>query len=252
MKYKELLYEKGDDIAIITLNNPEKLNPFSDKMREEIMEVLDGAQADDDVKAVILTGSGKAFSAGADLAVFESFLDDPAKSKLFFKESIKFMHKIETFPKPLIAAVNGHAFGAGFEMTLACDMIIASQNAVFNSVEAKLGLIPAYGMVRLPQIVGRSKAKEIMMTSDTLSAEEAYRINLISKVVPPDKLQAEAIALAKKIARHGASAIELIKSVVNRDMGEGELAYTGLGLSTIFETETAKRNIRAFIQKNTP
>lgn len=245
----EVLYEKRDDIAITTLNNPEKLNPMSDMVREGLLEALNEAQRDDEVRAVILTGSGKAFSAGADLVGFGHFLDDSARSKAYFKEAIQFMHKVEIFPKPLIAAVNGYAFGGGFELALTCDMIIASQNAVFSSIEAKLGLIPAYGMVRLPQIVGRSKAKEIMMTSDTLSAEEAHRINLVSKVVPSEKLMDESICLAKKIAQHESAAIELIKSVINRDLGEGELAYTGLGISSLFETEIVKKSIREFLQK---
>lgn len=249
MELKAVLYEKRDGIAIITMNYPERLNALSNQLRADITTACDEAINDKEISAIILTGSGRSFCAGADISGFKF---DTQSVRKFARDIIPFLGAIEKLPKLVIAAVNGLALGGGFEVAISCDIIIASEKAKFGVPEAAIGLVPGFGIIRLHQIVGRAKAKELAMTCDQISAEEALRIGLINKVVPHENLLDAAMEMAKKISSKAPLAIDLIKASVNRDLHGEEMAYAIDAITWLFMTEDAKEGMDAFLNKRKP
>jgi enoyl-CoA hydratase len=249
MDLKSVLYEKKYGIAIVTMNYPEKLNALSKQLRADLRAAYDEALNDKEVRVLILTGAGRAFCAGADIS---SFKFDPAYIREFMKDEISFLGMTEKYPKPVIAAVNGPAIGGGLEIAISCDIIIASEKARFGLPEAAIGLIPAFGILRLHQIVGRAKSKELSMTGRQFSADEALRIGLINKVVPDEELMDASLEMARMILPKAPLAIEMIKTAINKELYQEELLFSMEATGMLFMSEDAKEGMDAFLNKREP
>ena len=249
MDLKVVAYEKKDGVAIVRMNYPQRLNALSDQLRADLYTVYEEALNDTDIGAVILTGTDRAFCAGADISGFK--FDTPSIRK-FMRDVMPFLAYLEKYPKPVIAAVNGLALGGGLEIAISCDLIIASEKARFGVPEAAIGLVPGFAILRLHQIIGRAKSKELAMTCDQISAEEALRIGLINKVVPHESLMDASMEMAGKILSKAPLAIELIKAAVNRELHGEELAYATEALGMLFKSEDAQEGMDAFLNKRKP
>jgi enoyl-CoA hydratase/carnithine racemase len=243
-------FETRGRIAILTLDEPNKLNALSAGIRGGILQGLQMADADPAVRVIIITGSGdKAFCAGADIGDFDF---DPEKARAFLIAALEVLAAPENTRKPVIAAVNGIAYGGGFELAMACDFIIASDRARFAVPEIKLGLLPGFAIVRLQDIVGRAKAKELSMLGDPVSAEEACRLGLVLRVVPHGNQLAETIAFAERLASKPRFAVQLAKSFYNRGLGGDEMRHAIDGFPLLFMHEDAREGIAAFREKREP
>jgi enoyl-CoA hydratase len=247
--------ERDGDIGIITLNRPEALNALNGELMGELADAFERFDEDAEINTVILTGAGeKAFAAGVDIKEMSGMSSVEAKALAVHAQSI--FNRIEHLSKPVICAVNGYALGGGCELAMACDIRIASENAKFGQPEVSLGVTPgAGGTQRLPRLVGVGRAKELIFTGDMISAEEAYRIGLVNKVVPFDKLLAEAKQLCKKISTKGQIAVRQAKYAINHGLN-APLA-TGCALeieafSVCFDTEDQKEGMNAFMEKRKP
>lgn len=217
----ELVNQKNNGaIALLTLNRPEKLNALNYATNDRLMELLDVIESDPSIRAVVLTGAGdRAFSAGGDIHEFtksvQAGVDEAVKD--FCKRGQTMTARLEAFPKPIIAAVNGIAFGGGCEITEAVHLAIASENAIFAKPEIKIGIPPTFGGTqRLPRLAGRKRALELLLTGDTFSPERAFEMRLINRVVPHDQLLPAAFELAEKIIRHSPLAASRIITAVTR------------------------------------
>ena len=255
MPYETLLFEKRDGIAFLTINRPEKLNALNQKVMKEIHDCFENLKNDDEVRAVILTGSGeKAFVAGADIN--ELAVQAPIGGRETSLSGQRTLDLIENLGKPVIAAVNGFALGGGCELAMACTLRIASENARLGQPEVKLGIIPGYaGTQRLPRLVGKGRAMELILTGDPIPAQEAYRIGLVNQVVAQKDLLATAEALARKMMANGPVALRLAMEAVNHGMEmtqeEGQfLEATLFGLCCT--TEDKNEGTRAFLEKRPP
>ena len=212
MRFDSVNYETKGSTALITFDEPEKLNALSTGIRSGFCKALDQARNDESVRVIVLTGAGgKSFCAGADISGFE-FTSTYAKN--FIDEVLDILALPEQINKPVIAAVNGYAFGGGFEISIACDFIIASERAIFSVPEIQLGLLPGFAIARLNKLIGRQQAKYISMTGVKLSPEEAKEMGLILKVVPHEQLLQEAFALAEQLASKPQKAIRYALSLI--------------------------------------
>lgn len=239
-------YKETPPIAWIIVNRPDKLNALNSDVVRGLTLALDEAKSDA-VRVVIITGEGRAFSAGADVRMFESL--KPVEAFELSKELNEAFRRIREFPKPVIAMVNGFALGGGLELAMACDLIIASEKAQFGQPEITLGIITgAGGSYRLPDLVGIAKAKELLFTGDIIGAEEALRIGLVNRIVPHDKLEEETRSLAMKIAERSAKALEIYKALLNGTKLDAETLAFGL----VFGTEDSKEGILAFLERRKP
>ncbi|MFC2017629.1 enoyl-CoA hydratase/isomerase family protein [Chloroflexota bacterium] len=213
MAYENIIVEKKEEgIVKITLNRPQVLNALNNASYAELKAALEDIQRDENVAVVILTGAGHAFSAGRDLKATDDFLEgDEVIMDVFTL--------LEKLGPPVIAAVNGYAITGGLALALSCDIVVASENAVFRDNHAQVGVFPdGSTSQKLPRLVGEKKAKEILFTSDLISGSEAERIGLVNKVVPPEKLEEEVMLLAKKIASQPKPMIRSIKQIVTQGM----------------------------------
>ncbi|MHC1585623.1 MAG: enoyl-CoA hydratase-related protein [Candidatus Syntropharchaeia archaeon] len=255
MEFENIIYEKKEGIAKITLNRPKALNALNLDIITEIKEAIEDAKNDDNVKVVIITGAGRAFAAGADIKwmVDKDALEIRDKYIKFGRDVLR---EIELLEKPVIAMINGIALGGGNELAMACDIRIASEKAIFGQPEVNLGIIPGYGGTqRLPRLVGKGKAKELVLTGDSIDANEAYRIGLVDKVVPPEELENTVMEMAKKIMSKGPIAIKAALSAINRGMEmdlESGLSYETEMEILCFFTEDSREGLRAFIEKREP
>jgi len=252
--YETIAYEKKDNVAWITLNRPDVLNAQNDTLRSEMLAVLDEARNDDDVHIIVLTGSGRAFSAGADISEFPKM--HPVDCIQDFRGARRFYEVMREVPKPIIAMVNGFALGGGCEAAMACDIIIASEKAKFGQPEVKIGIIPGGGGTQmLPRLVGEKKAKELILTGDFITAEEALRLGLINKVVPPEQLQEAVDEMVAKLKAQSPITLGLCKMAVNKSMelslSEGIRAEQDI-FALCFATEDQKEGAKAFLEKRTP
>lgn len=263
MAYETILVERKDGVLILTFNRPDRLNAFTAKLLQESTRVLQEASGDDEVKAAIITGAGRAFCSGNDLADPMGGVDikQPGINRnVVMKPFVSFgwlMEQIENFPKPLIAAVNGIASGLGLAIASACDIRIASENARFASIYVKRGLIPDAGTTYyLPRVVGASKALEMMWSGDFVDAQEAKRIGLVNCVVPADKLMTEARGYAKRLAAGPSVVIEMTKHLVRDSLRASSLmtqmANESFAVSLCAQTEDALEGITAFLEKREP
>ena len=245
-----VLYEEKDGVGVITINNPTKMNALSQLVCDGVVEIVKEFGEANKIRAIILTGSGKSFVAGADIDEFPK--EGIGNGRIFVKRTIEFFKCLEKSNKPIIAAVNGLALGGGSEVALYCDIVIASEKAVFGFPETGLGLVPAFAILRLHQTVGRHKAKELIMTGDMIKAEEAMRLGFVNQVVPQDKLMDAAFAVANKIKEKGPLAIEITKTSINRKLGGEDFNYMVDALSMFFGSGELKEGMAAFLEKRKP
>jgi len=250
--YKTLIYEKKDDIGVLTVNRPDKLNAISNELTSELSSLLAELEKDDKLRVLVITGAGdKAFVAGADI---QELVDRDARmGRRVSHERQEIFSRIENLPIPVIAAVNGYALGGGLELALACNIRICSEKAQFGAPEVKLGIIPGDGGTqRLPRLVGLGRAMEMILTGDFIDAQEAYRIGLANRVVPPEELMNAAMELAQKIASRPPLAVRYAKEAVSRSQ-EGDAA-SGFALESYLHaltctTEDKKEGVAAFLEK---
>ncbi len=255
-QYNSITYEVKAYVAIVALNRPDQLNALNAELLKELGTALDEANEDKEVRVILITGKGRFFCSGLDL---KETAETPAVSS--FEKSWTDMgpaifNKVETSEKTVIAAVNGPALGGGCELCLVCDIRVASEAASFGLPEIKIGAMPgAGGTQRLPRIVGIPKAKEMIYTGKTVKAAEAYRINLVNAVTPPEKLMETAMEMAKDLADKSPIALKMAKVAINGGT-EGNLR-AGLELEArlsklLFFTDDLKEGMRAFVEKRKP
>jgi 2-(1,2-epoxy-1,2-dihydrophenyl)acetyl-CoA isomerase len=259
MTYKCLLYAVEDRIATLTLNRPERLNALGDSLREDLHEAVTRAAADPDVGVLVVTGAGRGFCSGGDVKAMSERDQSgavPPPSERWAPIRDRVVLALRDCPKPVIAAVNGAAAGAGMNLALACDMRIASTAAKFAQAFVKRGLTPDWGgSWFLPRIVGVAKACELILTGESIDAAEALRLGIVNAVVAPEALMAETYQLARKIADGPAVAIQLAKRAIhhNRDVDlRAGLEFETFAQSICRTTEDAKEGVRAFVEKRAP
>ncbi|HEY0917672.1 enoyl-CoA hydratase-related protein [Devosia sp.] len=251
---EQLVLERraGDRVVLLTLNRPDKLNPLSKQLLGQLADRLAAAAADPETACVVLTGAGRAFSAGADIA------DMLARGTASYEDPdrLAHWHAVDAFPKPLIAAVNGYALGGGLELALLCDIVLAARSAKFAAPEIKLASFPGDGGTqRLPRRVGRSFAMQMVLTGHMVDAELAERKGLVSEVLPDDGLLDRALALAGEIARHSVAitpyAKRAIRAADEHPLAEG-LAIEHRLTVEAYATEDRAEGLRAFAEKREP
>ena len=249
--YENLIYEKKSGIAYITVNRPKALNALNSALLDELYFAFDDAAKDDEVNAVILTGEGKAFVAGADISEMNNLTAIEGKAMMAKGHAV--MNNIESLGKPVIAAVNGFALGGGCELAMACDIRIASENAKFGQPEVNLGIIPGFGGTqRLPRLVGKGMGKYLIMTGEMISAEEAKIIGLVEKVVPADELISTAEKVAQTIMGKAPIAIAAAKSVIDTGYSLDILTASRLEIEAVaapFASDDRKEGMTAFLEK---
>lgn len=252
MGYENIIYNIDGDIATITFNRPKALNALNGALLEELSEALDDVSGNEDIRVLVLTGSGdKSFVAGADISELATF--DALQAKNFAQNGHCILAKLQQLPIAVIAAVNGFALGGGSEIALACDFIYASENARFGLPEITLGLIPGFGGTqRLPRLIGANLAKELIFTGRMVSAEEARDFGLVNKVLPADELMEAVVKTAKGIAAKGRVSLRAAKQAVNRGL-EVDLA-SGCAIeidafSICMTSPDAKEGTSAFLEK---
>jgi enoyl-CoA hydratase len=252
MAWNTLLVERTDGIATVSFNRPSVLNAMNPEMGSELSRLIEEFQRDSAVRVVVFTGAGdRAFMAGADVKEFPALTPLEALERSRRLQSL--FNRVERLAQPTIAAVNGFAFGAGCELTHACDIAIASETARLAQPEVNLGIVPgAGGTQRLPRLVGLRRAKEICMTGDILDAHEAYRLGLVNRVVPHDRLMFEARALAEKLAAKSPVTLRLLKQAINEGYGlplDAGLAVEAKAWAVAFATEDRTEGVAAFLEK---
>lgn len=250
MRFDSINYELTGTTALLTLDEPGKLNALSPGIRSGLISAMKEADDNPQVRVIVLTGAGdKSFCAGADISGFE-FTTSYAKQ--FIDKVLDVLALPENISKPVISAVNGYAFGGGFEIAIASDFIIASEQATFGVPEIQLGLLPGFAIVRLAELVGRQQAKYLSMLGEAISAQEAKELGLVLKVVPHQKLLEQAFELAEKLASKPQMAIRYAKSVYNRNLGGADITYAKDVMPFLFLDEDAREGVTAFREKRKP
>jgi enoyl-CoA hydratase len=253
MSYANILVETRGRVGLITLNRPKALNALNDALMDELGDALAKFDADENIGCVVITGSDKAFAAGADIGAMKDWsYMDVYKSEYITRN----WERIRSVRKPVIAAVAGYALGGGCELSMMCDFTIAAETAKFGQPEIKLGVIPgAGGTQRLPRAVGKAKAMDLILTARMMDAAEAERAGLVSRVVPADKLLDEALAAANQICEYSLPAVMAAKESVNRayesTLNEGIL-FERRVFHSLFATEDQKEGMSAFVEKRKP
>ena len=251
MEFNNITLEKDGKIAILTINRPQALNALNSETLLELDCAVDSIAKDDEVFAVILTGNGKAFVAGADITEMKDMT--AIEGRKFGILGNKVFRKIETLDKPVIAAVNGFALGGGCEISMACDIRIASSKAKFGQPETGLGITPGFGGTqRLARLVGMGMAKELIYTAEIIDANEALRIGLVNKVTEPEALIDEAKKMANTIANNAPVAVKLCKEAINRGIQcdiDTAILYESEVFGECFSTEDQKEGMTAFVEK---
>ncbi|MDK2867352.1 MAG: enoyl-CoA hydratase [Clostridiales bacterium] len=251
MEFQNIIFEVEDGIAVITMNRPKALNALNNETLYELTDAVAYCAKTAEVKGLIITGAGKAFVAGADIVQMKDYGSEQGRDYAGFAQDV--FNKIEALEKPVIAAVNGYALGGGCELSMACDIRIAGERAVFGQPEVNLGIIPCFGGTqRLSRLVGAGKAKELIFTTDYIKAEEAEKIGLANKVVAQDTLLDEAKAMMKKILSKAPLAIKYGKVAINKGLDLDlknalELEKDLVGLC--FATDYQKEGMAAFVEK---
>jgi 2-(1,2-epoxy-1,2-dihydrophenyl)acetyl-CoA isomerase len=259
MTYKCLLYDVRDRIATLTLNRPDRLNALGDTLRDDLYDAVAKSAADPEVRVLVITGAGRGFCSGGDVKAMserEQGGDAPPTSERWLPIRDRVILAMRDCPKPVIAAINGAAAGAGMNLALACDLRIASTAAKFSQAFVKRGLTPDWGgSWFLPRIVGAAKASELIFTGDTIDAAEALRLGIVNAVVAPEQLMAEAYKLARKIADGPPVAIQLAKRAIHHnqdvDLRSG-LEFETFTQGICRQTEDSKEGVKAFLEKRAP
>jgi len=253
MTPENILVETRGRVGLVTLNRPKALNALNDALMNELGDALATFDADEAIGAMVITGSDKAFAAGADIGAMK----DRSFRDVYMGQYItRNWERMRSIRKPVIAAVAGYALGGGCELAMMCDILIAADTAKFGQPEIKLGIIPgAGGTQRLPRAVGKAKAMDLVLTGRMMDAAEAERAGLVSRVVPADKLVDEAVAAAERIAEFSLPSVMMAKEAVNRayesPLAEGMLFERRL-FHALFATEDQKEGMAAFVEKRKP
>ena len=252
--YENIKYEVNEGIGYVTINRPKALNALNMDVLTDLYAAFTEIEADEAVKAVIVTGEGKAFVAGADIAQMSQLNALGGREMMIMGHKV--MNLIESVEKPVIAAVNGFALGGGCELAMACDIRIASEKAKFAQPEVGLGIIPGFGGTqRLARLVGKGMAKYMIMTAEMISAAEAYRIGLVEKVAAPEELMDEAVKVAKTIASKSPIAIATAKSAINNGFDMDMKSASKFEIETFtaaFGSEDKTEGMAAFLEKRAP
>ncbi|MEM2337901.1 MAG: enoyl-CoA hydratase-related protein [Candidatus Bathyarchaeia archaeon] len=255
MEFKHILYEKSEGIATITINRPEALNALNADVIDEILKALKDAEADENVKVIVLTGAGeKAFSAGADIKTMREM--NALKARELSQIGGKICSTIENLEKPVIAAINGYALGGGLEAAMACDIRIASENARMGQTEINIGLIPGWGGTqRLTRLIGMTKAKELIFTGKMIDAKTAEQLGLVNMTAPPDRFKEVVRQFALELAQKAPVALKVAKALVNKgyEMSlDAAIALEREGFSVVASTEDFQEGVSAFVEKRKP
>ena len=255
MLYNNILYTVEDGIATITFNRPKAMNAMNPETMAELLAAATACKNDENVKVLILTGTGeKAFVAGADISQMQSMR--PAEALSFMELGNETLRLIETMPKPSIAAVNGYALGGGAEISMACDIRFASENALFGQPEITIGMMPGWGGTqRLPRLIGMGRAKELIMGGAPVDAKRAYEIGLVNRVYPADQLLAEAKKFAAKLMSLPGFALKMVKHSVNfgYDLSlDSAIRLEMECCAQCFSTDDQKEGMKAFLEKRKP
>jgi enoyl-CoA hydratase len=253
MQYEDLIVEVHEKVALIRLNRPKALNALNERMMNELGDALYKFDADANIGCIVLTGSEKAFAAGADIAAMADYTYPDTYKDNYITRNWEHILRVR---KPVIGAVAGYTLGGGCELAMMCDFLIAADSAKFGQPEIKVGVTPgAGGTQRLPRAIGKSKAMDLLLTARVIDAAEAERIGLVSRVVPADKLIEEALAAAATIAAMPTSVAMMIKDAVNRafetTLTEG-VAYERRLFHSAFGTPAQKEGMHAFLEKRLP
>ena len=255
-RYETIIVEMENQIGIITLNRPDTLNAINEQMSRDLRQALSRMEEDRDIRVIVLKGAGdRAFCAGADIK--ESRGRELQQQIRFLKGLIELTKQLENIPKPIIAAVNGYAFGGGFELILSCDFILATKESSFSSPEINIGIIPAAGGTqRLPRLIGRNKAKELLFTGKSITATEAKEIGLINKVDSTKEELVEAyLALASELAEKAPLALMQLKHLVNKGVEmplDLALDFSHEAATLINVSEDRTEGQKAFMEKRKP
>jgi enoyl-CoA hydratase len=252
MPYELILTERRKRVGLILLNRPHALNALNNQLMRELMDALESFDLDKDIGAMVITGNEKAFAAGADIKE----MADRSARQMTESDHVAVFGRIRAIQKPVIAAVSGWALGGGCEVALSCDMIVASESAVFGQPEINIGVIPgAGGTQRLTRAVGKAIAMEMIINDRRLNAQEAYRLGMVSRVVPVERYLEEALKLAAEIAARAPLAVRLAKKMVNetfeRTLAEG-LDEEKQEFYRLFDTQDQKEGMQAFVEKRQP
>jgi enoyl-CoA hydratase len=254
MPFNFLTLDVADRIATLTVNRPDKLNALNDATIAELGHAIDQIRVDDSIGGAILTGAGRAFVAGADISELSNQTPVLAKGRARAGQDV--FRRIETCPKPVIAAVNGFALGGGCELAMACHIRIASDAAKFGQPESKLGLLPGYGGTqRLPRLVGKGRATQLLLTGEMIDAAEAYRIGLVNKIVSGADLLTEARNMMKTILANSPLAVALCIEAIDRGLEmslEEGLILEANHFGLLAATDDMREGTRAFLEKRTP
>lgn len=251
MNLDTITYEEGECVGVLTVNRPKAMNAFNNKVVTEVYATLESLIRSD-VRCLIITGAGdKAFVAGADICEMQYLT--PTQAAAFSRAGNAVMALLEDFPVPIIAAINGYAMGGGCELALSCDIRMASENAVFSFPEVSLGIIPGFGGAqRLARIIGIGKAKELIYTTNRITAREAFDAGLINAVYPQAELMNKCMEMARKIANNAPTAVRVAKDVINKSMGMELHQSYGLEVlpfSSCFLTNDRQMAMDAFVAK---
>ena len=250
--YNNITFEVQGAVGVLTINRPKVLNALNRETMQELKDLVESLAADKQVGAVIVTGSGnKSFVAGADISEMKAM--SPLEGREWGRFSQSVFNAIENLPQPVIAAVNGYALGGGCELAMCCDIRLAAENAKFGQPEVLLGVIPGFaGTQRLPRIIGKGRAKELLFTGNQIDAAEAYRIGLVNHVVPAEQLMNTAKEMAKTILSRGPVAVRLCKAAVNEGLDmdfESGQAYESEVFGLCFATADQAEGMTAFVEK---
>ncbi|QQK80327.1 enoyl-CoA hydratase/isomerase family protein [Salicibibacter cibi] len=255
MENQWIINEKQGSTKIIYLNQPETRNALAMEMRLALLQALEDAEQDDAIKCIVLTGSGKGFSAGGDISAMKKEIK-PLEGRKRLQQSHPLLLKMLSMEKPIIAAVNGAAAGAGFSLTLLCDLIVASDEAFFVQSFVNIGLIPDFAAIHfLPALIGTQRAKELMFLGERISADDAQRFGIVNRVVSSDQLLPEVIDMAEKLGKKATAAMGMTKKIMNEHLNKdlkNLLEMEAQGQDICFQTEDFKEGVRAFFEKREP
>lgn len=249
LTYQNIITKIEEHVGIVTLNRPKVLNALNHELMEELVNALEAFDRNDDIRVIILTGSERAFAAGADIKE----MSDESTMSIMLKDRFATWDRIRNIRKPIIAAVSGYALGGGCELVMNCDIIVASETAQFGQPEINIGVIPgAGGTQRLTRVVGKHKAMEMILTGRPISAKEAYDLGLVNKIAPVELFLEEAKSIATEIAKKSPVAVRLAKEAVlktfDASISEG-LQFERKNFYMLFSSEDQKEGMRAFLEK---